>query len=285
MSLTSENLVGYLRAEFKKAALLRKWLFGLQLAAALPAAISVVVPDTEKNLIYGLAIAGGVLLIAWCVVNYFYVKARSAANAARRGALLLGGLGQQLSTSEIQSLRGRFTVESADATKCEDPNYYATNKPPGAPRLAEMLEESAIYSEELHRISAVVMFSILISFGILALAIALGTTPYATRDTAFVMVRIFLAILVFVLSSDVLGAWQAHLSAAKDIKEIRQRLMTADRAGYPMADVLLAMTDYNAAIEGAPEIVPFAYQLRRKKLDQRWKDYQKDRAADRTSRE
>lgn len=273
-----------MRAEFNKAATLRKWLFTLQLAAALPAAISVVVPDTEKVLIYGLAIIAGVLLIGWCIVNYFYSNARSAANAARRGALLLGALKEPLSTSEIQSLRGRFTVDSRDAKKCENPTYYATNEPPGASRLAEMLEESAIYSEELHRISAVVMFSFLIIFSAFALAIALGTTPYVTRDTAFVMIRIFLAFLVFVLSSDVLGAGQSHLSAAKDIKEIRQRLMTADRDGYPMADVLLAMTDYNAAIEGSPEIVPFAYQVRREKLEQRWKDYQQDRAANRASR-
>lgn len=285
MSLTSENLVGYMRAEFKKAALLRKWLFGLQLAAAMPAAISVVVPDSEKNLIYGLAIAGGALLIAWCAVNYFYVKARSAANAARRGALLLGGLGQQLSTSEIQSLRGRFTVASTDAKECEDPTYYATNQPVGAARLAEMIDESAMYSEELHRISAYVMLGILLLFGAIAIAMALGSTPYVTRDTAFLIVRIFLAALVFVLSSDVLGAFQAHMSAANDIKEIRHRLMTADRADYPLADVLLAMTDYNAAIEGAPEIVPYAYKLQRKNLDQRWKDYQADRAADRAARQ
>ena len=37
-------------------------------------------------LIYGLAIAGGVPLVAWCTVSYIYFKARSAANAARRGA-------------------------------------------------------------------------------------------------------------------------------------------------------------------------------------------------------
>lgn len=284
MSLTSENLVGYMRAEFKKAALLRKRLFGLQLTATLPAAISVVIPDTQKVLIYGLAVAGGALLVAWWIVNHFYIRARSAANAARRGALLLGGLDQPLSTSEIQSLRGRFTVDSTEAKKCEDLNYYATNRPPGPMRLAEMIEESAIYSEELHRISAYTMLCILLLFGIIALAIALGSTPYVTRDTAFVIVRIFLATLVFVLSSDVLGAFQAHLSAAQDIKDVRNRLMNADRAGYPLPDVLLAMTDYNAAIEGAPEIVPMAYRLRRKNLDQRWRDYQADRANDRAAR-
>jgi hypothetical protein len=283
MSLTSENLVGYMRAEFNKAAGLRKWLFGLQLAAALPAAISVVVPDTEKTLIYGLAIAGAVLLISWCTVNYFYVSARSAANAARRGAVLLGGLGQQLSASEIQSLRGRFTVDPTVAKECEDETYYATTQPPGAARLAEMVEESAIYSEALHRISGYVMLGILLLFGVIATVIALVSTPYVSRDAAFVIVRIFLAALVFVLSSDVLGAFQAHFSAAKDIKEIRHRLMTADRAGYPLPDILLAMADYNAAIEGAPEIVPYAYKLQREDLAQRWKDYQADRAANRAA--
>lgn len=284
MSLTSDNLVGYMRAEFRKSAKLRLWLFGLQLAAALPAALSVVIPDAETGLLYVLALVAGCLYGTWCLVNYFYIRARSAANAARRGALLLGGLQDPLSTSEIQSLRGRFTVTAKQAQDSEDPNYYATTESPGQRRLAEMLEESAIYSQELHRLSAFVMFGILVLFIATALLIAFAAAPYVTRDTAITMARIFLAVLVFILSSDVLGARQAHLSAAKDIEKIRQRLMTADRVGYPMSDVLLAMADYNAAIEGAPEVVPFIYQARREQLDQRWNDYQRDRAVDRVGR-
>ena len=42
MSLTSENLVGYMRAEFAKSGRIRVWLFFVQLAAAVPAAVSVV---------------------------------------------------------------------------------------------------------------------------------------------------------------------------------------------------------------------------------------------------
>ncbi|KXV66014.1 hypothetical protein AD949_03505 [Acetobacter orleanensis] len=129
------------------------------------------------------------------------------------------------------------------------------------------------------------MFLMLIFFALVAILIAICTTPYVARTTALAIVRIFLAVLAFVLSSDVLGAWQAHLSAARDIEKIRLRLMTADRAGYPMSDVLLAMTDYNAAIEGAPEIVPYVYQARRQQLDQRWRDYQNDRTNDRANRQ
>ncbi|WP_141325440.1 hypothetical protein [Acetobacter orleanensis] len=285
MSLTSDNLIGYMRAEFRKSARLRTWLFGLQLAAAFPAAISIVVPDANTVLVYSLAIVASFLLVVWSVVNYFYMQIRSAANSARRGALLLGGLPDQLSTSEIQSLRDRFTVSQEEARNCEDQNYYASQELPGPARLAEMLEESAIYSQELHRISASVMFLMLIFFALVAILIAICTTPYVARTTALAIVRIFLAVLAFVLSSDVLGAWQAHLSAARDIEKIRLRLMTADRAGYPMSDVLLAMTDYNAAIEGAPEIVPYVYQARRQQLDQRWRDYQNDRTNDRANRQ
>jgi hypothetical protein len=107
MSLTSENLVGYMRAEFAKSGRIRVWLFFVQLAAAVPAAVSVVIPDQDAVLLYALAILAIVLLIAWWVLNEFYVSANSAAQAARRAALLLGGLNQPLSPSEIQNLRER----------------------------------------------------------------------------------------------------------------------------------------------------------------------------------
>jgi hypothetical protein len=59
MSLTSANLVGYLRGEFNKSAKLRVWMLAIQLAVALPAAISVVLrPGFETP---GWAYSGGQL--------------------------------------------------------------------------------------------------------------------------------------------------------------------------------------------------------------------------------
>ncbi len=63
------------------------------------------------------------------------------------------------------------------------------------------------------------------------------------------------------------------------IEDVRRRLVTADRSGYPLPDVLLAMTDYTAAVESAPESVPFAFKFRQKRLNQRWSEYQADREA------
>lgn len=198
------------------------------------------------------------------------------AQAARRGALLLGGLNEPLSPGEIQSLRERFTVSTSVAREHEKPDYYATTLPHGSARLGEMLEESAFYSEHLQRISATAMLGVLIIFAVVFVGITLGT-PYVGRDTGQTIVRVFLALLVFGMSADVVGAFRAHRDAAKEIRDIRQRLIAADAAGYPIADVLLAFADYNTAVESAPENVPCAYDLRAQYLNERWADYQRDR--------
>jgi hypothetical protein len=284
MSLTPDNLVGYLRAEFQKSSKLRVSLFFVQLAVAVPAAVSVVIPDDYHATLYAVAISGALLLAVWWLVNSAYVRSRSAAQAARRAALLTGGLAEPLSATEMSALRERFTVTADTAKRYEKQDYYATDLPPGHGRMAEMLEESALYSEQLQRISSRVMLGILWFFVIIFFVIALATTPFINHELGLLVMRVFLALVVFVMSADVLGAYLQHKSAAKEIRDIRQRLSAADARGYPMPDVLLAMTDYNAAVEGAPESVPWAYDLCQTGLDRRWKDYQKDRAAARANR-
>jgi hypothetical protein len=284
MALTSANLVGYLRAEFARASKLRIWLFFVQLAAAIPPAVSVLVPDHQKVALYWLAIIAAGLLVAWWVLNGFYVRIGAAAQAARRGALLLGGLNEPLSPSEIQSLRERLTVTAQQAAKCEKADYYATTLPPGAARLGEMLEESALYSEHLQRWSARIMLGVLSIFGVAFFIIAFAVTPFVQNDTTYLVIRAFMAFLVFAMSADAVGAYWAHKRAAEEIKEVRKRLTNADKVGYPMPDVLLAFTDYNAAVEKAPESVPYAYALCAEELDRRWKTYQEDRANARAAR-
>ncbi|MBD2746751.1 hypothetical protein IC232_08580 [Microvirga sp. BT688] len=276
MILNSETLVGYLRAEFTKASRLRVWMFFTQLAVAVPAAISVVVAD--EILLYVLAVLGTVLLISWWVLNTLYGSARNAAQSARRAAMLMGGLKDQLSASEIQNLRERLTVTAEEAKAFEKKDYYASNLAPSSSRLGEMLEESAFYSAKLQRVSASTMLAIILVFALLAGVIALTAIPMVERDGSMVGTRILLSVLVFIMSSDVLGALLAHRSSASALDNIRARLVAADRSRYPQTDVLLIMADYNAAVESAPESVPFAYRLLESRLNQQWRQYLADRA-------
>jgi hypothetical protein len=91
-------------------------------------------------------------------------------------------------------------------------------------------------------------------------------------------IRVILSIFVFFMSSDMLGAFYKHLSAAAQAKAIRGRLATLQQRSAPLADVLLIMTDYNAVVEAAPENVPFAFRLREKTLNARWAEYIADKA-------
>jgi len=281
MSITIDALVGYTKAEFAKASRWRLVLLIVQFLAAIPAALSVVV--TDEKLLYGLAIIGPALLIAWWLARNVYARSRSAAHGARRAALIAGGLGAVISPEDHQRLRQRFTVTTTDADRFADPGYYASGEQPGLQRLGEMIEESAFYSKDVHRVSANVMFVLLVVFVALAIGVALLSAPYATRVTAITGIKIILAISVFALSSDVIGAISEHREASRIAESVQNRMAAAYARGYPQGDVFLAMGDYNEAMEGAPEAVPGVFKSMVADLNQRWSEYKADRDQARAS--
>ena len=184
--------------------------------------------------------------------------ARSAAQAARRGALLLGGFNQPLSPSEIQSLRERFTVTSERARACEKADYYATKEPPGLARLAEMIEELALYSEHLQRKSGHVMLCIVLFFGLLFLVIALvSLIPTIERDTGMVIARVILR-ADGVRSVGQTFRRMAPASGCRGRDQADQkpapwwRTVPAIRCRTCCSAVFV---DYNSAVEGCPESV------------------------------
>ena len=148
-----------------------------------------------------------------------------------------------------------------------------------------MLEESGFYSEHLQRISANIMGGLLALFAVVFVGIAIAVRAFRWARRRIDDLRLFLAFLAFAMSADVIGAYRAHRSATTEIRNIRHRLMIADAAGYPCADVLVAFADYNAAVEGALESVPFAYKMNAANLDGRWAEYQRDRDEARATRE
>lgn len=276
-ALSHRSLVGYQLAEFAKSSRLRICLFVLQLLVAVPAALSVVIVD--EIWLYVLAILGAVFLVAWWVVSLQYEKSREAAQTARRASLLSGAFAEEFSAYELSELRQRFTVTEAQAKAKENPEYYATQEVPGAHRLAEMLEESAFFTSDLQDFSSKVMGLILVTFVVVASGLALAVGIDLDRSSSITFVRIVLSGFVFALSSDVLGSFLKHRSTATRTKEIRNRLATLQQRDAPLIDVLLVMTDYNSAVEAAPESVPFAFQLKKTKLNTRWSEYTADKAA------
>lgn len=272
--MTPELLTAYQSAQFGRASRLRVWLFVAQLLVAVPAAISVVVEN--GTILYWLALAGALIAILYWALQASYRRFREGAQAARRAGLIANGLAISFSAAENRDLRQKFAVTEGAASACIDPDYYASELRPGYGRLAELLEESAFYTAHLQSKSAMVMRAIVVLVLAIFAVIAFVGLPYAASDTMMVVVRIALAFLVFILSTDVFGAMVAHKHAATESRDVYMSLSRARAAGFPHADVLLALSDYNAVIEAAPEVVPYIYQFCRNDLDQRWREYQRD---------
>jgi hypothetical protein len=95
---------------------LRIWSFFVQLAVAIPAAVAVIIPDDATVTLYILAIVGVALLALWWLINANYVKARAAAQGARRAALLfLNGIEYGLMLSKAAMRQDKESVRGFSA--------------------------------------------------------------------------------------------------------------------------------------------------------------------------
>ncbi len=276
MSLDGTALIGYLIAGYEASSKWRIASFVLGFVVTLPAMASVVTNDAST--LYYLACLNAALLVLWWVANNRYFQKQSAAHTARRAALIVNGLGEDLSAGEKRRLIDKFSVDADRAKNSQKADYYATQAEPGPLRLLECLEESAFYSSKLHKLSANAWVWLVAFYAVLFLAIALFFVPSANNDILMTMVRVFFAATVFVLSADVLGSLISHRRCANETSEILSRIEIAKKAGKDSvntADALLILEDYTSAIQSAPEVVPFVYGAQVSKLNAQWAAYLK----------
>ncbi|MEP3052672.1 MULTISPECIES: hypothetical protein [Paracoccaceae] len=273
MELSAESLVGYLRAEYAASGKWRIASFLVGLVVTLPAVASVV--TTEAIALYYLAAVNFFFLTFWVLINYQYGRKQSAAHAARRAALIVNGLGEELSAGEKRRLLEKFTVPADKARSAEKSDYYATEAEPGPAKLLECLEESAFYSSKLHRLSANAWLVIVAIYAMVFTGLAIFLIPSATSDFLMMSVRIFFAATVFIMSADVFGSFLTHRRCATDTSEVLSRIEIAKQGDVRTADALLIMEDYTSAIQSAPEIVPLIYRNQETNLNELWASYLK----------
>jgi hypothetical protein len=135
-----------------------------------------------------------------------------------------------------------------------------------------MLGESAFYSSHFLRWSAQRAWFLFIGFLTVSLLLLFATLPFLHSQQWMGEVRVVCSLLVFYVSSDVLGAALSYSSAERVVCNICIRLQRAKAASYPTHDILLILGDYNSAVEGAPLMVPGIYESHRDELDRLWKE-------------
>jgi hypothetical protein len=269
------ELIAFQRAEFAKAGRLRMCMIGAQAGVAVAAVASIFVGSRPYVLLF--ALGGTIALGIWVLLDTRYRACRESCGRARRASLIMGGLGQTVSPAELLAIRETFSVSPEQAKPFADPNYFASKAEPGRKRLGEMLQESAFWTSRLQAASAKLMWmafvgSVVLSGAAFTLVVALGSQSVGEH-----IARVVIAILALLMSTDILGSAISHGSAAAFVDRLVTRLSDAEGRGYPEADVLLILSDYNAAVEAAAIAIPGLYEFHSKRLKRLYDTYQSSR--------
>jgi hypothetical protein len=263
------EIVGLQRAEFARAASLQGRILYVQIAIALVAIATVVRNDLVVYIAALATMTGG---LVWARADYQYKESRAQAERARRATLLTDGLGGALSAAEVRDLKAHFSVTAEQGRLLEDASYYATHENPGPQRLAEMLEETAFWTFQLLRYSAKRFWLLFTAFLACGLLLLFGSIPFASTQQVLGGVRIACAMLVLLVSTDVLGRALAYSRASHTVDRICLRIKEIKPSGYPRCDLLMILCDYNSAVECAPMPAAGIYEKHRDQLNRLWNE-------------
>lgn len=265
------RLLSHQRAESNRAEKLQLLMMLTQLLIAIIAAFSVYSNNNKYLFVY--AIAGFGLMLFWFYLSQGQLSHRSAGDQARRAVLLMSGLEMEPSAGQQLRISDGFRVAISPEMIRREEDHFATREAPSNKRLVEMIEESSYWTRDLHSKSYGVMAVLLFAF--VAMVFGAGGAAVASleSDNLISLSRVMIAIMVFVISSDALGLLLAYRSSASTIDEIFKRVEAVAARGYGKPDVLLLMSDYNAALERAPITLPWVYKFSRAGLNRRWQAY------------
>jgi hypothetical protein len=264
------EIVGLQRAEFDRAARLQKRILYFQVAITLLACTTVYVSNTV--LAYTAALMAVAVALLWARTDYLWSESRAQAERARRATLLTDGLGWELSAAEVRDLRSQFSVKSNQGKLFEDPAYYAAKALPGPQRLVEMLEETGFWTRQLFRYSANrfwFLFALFLTFLFLLL---LGSIPFVNKQELLGAVRVACAMLVLLVSTDLLGRALDYTRAFHTLDGICQRIKQIKSDRDISCDLLMILCDYNSAVESAPMPASGIYERHRDELNRMWKE-------------
>lgn len=265
------KLLTHQSVEFDKADRYGRSMMWLQLSMAFTAAFSVYVDQGWVLLL--IALMGFGSLAVWLVLSQSQQKHRAAGDQARRAVLFMSGLGKKPSLEEQQRILKKFTLSLSSVDLALEENRFASREFPGYQRLAEIIEESAFWTGDLHRSSAEFMGKVLWGALLCSFAVSIAAIVIAPQNSLIAFNRALIAVMLFFISSDMLGLYFSYRRSAASLDEIFHRVEISALRGYLDSDILLLASDYNAVIENSPSPLNFFLRPRVNKLSLRWEVY------------
>jgi hypothetical protein len=268
MTVNAQRLEGLTSAEFGKAERLFQYSSRVQLGIAIAAGLSIFVTDEMPTLAASILVL--VLYLAWAALDWCYRDSRAQAERGRRALMIVDGLGDKVSSGELREVEACFTVTREKGAAAQNPEFFASRKAPGEPRLTEMLEESGFYSCRLYHFSAGWAWRRLTVSFVISIALLLSAIMMADTSQLVTSARLLCTVITFLVSNEVLGAGRAYLRAHQALDGLQARVRSLRQCGYPRGDLLILLADYNSAVESAPMMAPGMYKKHRERLDELW---------------
>ncbi|MES0317217.1 GrpB family protein [Citrobacter freundii] len=266
-----DRLLSYQRVESNKAEKIQIGMMVVQLAISSLAVKSVFLSDGRY--LFWLAIIGFILMVVWFFLSQTQQRCRSAGDQARRVILLISGLKILPSAGQSLRINDSFNAKITKNTLRREEDHFATREKPGYKRLVEMIEESSYWTCHLQKTSANLMSAILFLLATIIFVVTGFAISSLNSNELILFSRAMIALMIFIVSTDVLGLMISYRNASSSIGEIFRRVEEISAKGYLKSDALLLMADYNSAIEKAPATLPYVYDFCQKKLNRKWRNY------------
>jgi len=235
-----------------------KWYaaFGLEVLAGILALILDLI-NLPTPLAFGGALVGLVLLASAYYLRLRFEDQFHSAETMRRQSVFTEALNWPLSTvqfSEWQRKAGKRIRAKVKSTPRES-DFYETQQPFGADRLAEMTAESAFYTRQLYLKLRWWSWALFIAAAIVFVIVSLTTlaSPFPA-DVRLLIAKALYSFITLVLSANLLG-WALKLgrlaSVIQEVEEDLERLKNTSVLDVPQ--VMRLVSEYNCqVVDGIP---------------------------------
>lgn len=247
------------------------WLtFSMALGIQIFSLIAIWINHTVLLSIVGLIALTIPIAIAWIREQAGGISGK--ADKCRRLILYSDGLGEPISKEDLAILR---TWAIGDRTRKPSfiPPYYASMLPPGPNRLADIMTESAFFTEYLAdkvvtRLSIVLGLSAIIVIVMLYASATIFTDQKSITNIMAPIAKSAASVIALLISGDIaLLDKKYHALRGAACNAVSRCARMRNDSGATVQEVLQAVEDYNVILAKSPPIPRYMYEKYKQELN------------------
>lgn len=262
------SLLALSRAEQEVAKKLYRKRLAAHLATLGLGILALILPEPYVFAMPAFALSTEALALYW---RYEGDEAHSRSEQGRRAGTLCATLGRDPDPIHSAALNAEMSARARkNAHDWEDPEFFASDSPPGPARLRTALEESSFWSARLYAEAgknSVIALVVFLTFGA-TLLLALFSSAHGSGGEF--AARTAVVVLGVLIASDELAIAMRYISAGRTAESALLRLRGLDE--NELGALLAVFGDYVHATTGAAPIPTRLYTRRHDELDAAWRD-------------